>query len=160
MKTEHQNYQFIYKSYKDHEMCVYVLNIPGPGSKGTKLGNLVSFFRPGPPKQSQIISETAENRAPLSETSTGTGEGSSTEGRTTSHGSVTTSVCEGQATAGSDLGTQSFSPGHARSSSEPPCVGHARSSSQHSRISGYSTGHSVSSSVEGQRRYVLDRRIN
>ena len=93
------------------------------------------------------MSETQENRAPPSEVTTDNGLPSDSKG-------VTDSTQESLATAGDDPGTTEFLPGHARSSSEPPSVGHFHTTGQHSRLSGYSTGHSASSSVEGQTRFV------
>lgn len=117
--------------------------------------------RPYAPSDNQATTETAENRAPPSDhhdSVNNTTPGA--EARKSILSSSPGSTSESQETAGSDPDKVSFIPGHARSFSEPPCSissSHNRSISQLSRISGYSTGHSFSSSLEGKssRRYSI-----
>lgn len=124
------------------------------------------FFshRPYAPSHNQVTTETAENRAPPSDHSEQDSTSNSTSGaeaRKSVLSSSPESVSESQDAAGSDPDKLSFIPGHARSLSEPACSSnnssHVRSTSQLSRISGYSTGHSFSSSLEGRssRRYSI-----
>ncbi|XP_032228049.1 protein FAM102B [Nematostella vectensis] len=116
------------------------------------------FKVPGTPRQSRMnVTETEENRAPQPEATTGPSlsrKSSGEESRKSSFSSNTASATSPVGTAGGTLNDSQlpFTPGHVRSSSEPPIVGHVRSASLHSRISGYSTGPSVSSSLEGQQR--------
>lgn len=108
------------------------------------------FKVPQAPSHNQASTETAENRAPPSDQGSASTVNSGCEvGKTVSNSSED-SVSECLDTAGSDLGKVSFTPGHARSFSEPPYGRHSQSNSQLSRISGYSTGHSFSSSLEGR----------
>lgn len=124
------------------------------------------FFlhRPYAPSHNQVTTETAENRAPPSDHSehdSANNTASGAEARKSILSSSTGSASESlQETAGSDPDKVSFIPGHARSFSEPACSSSnsspVRSTSQLSRISGYSTGHSFSSSLErSSRRYSL-----
>ena len=116
---------------------------------------LVCLYRPQAPSHKQVSTETAENRAPPSDQGSVSTINSGCEGRKTVSNSSADSTSECLDTAGSDLDKVSFTPGHARSFSEPPYSNRSQSSSQLSRISGYSTGHSFSSSLEGRssRRY-------
>ncbi|KAJ7377790.1 hypothetical protein OS493_026357 [Desmophyllum pertusum] len=112
------------------------------------------FKVPYAPSDNQATTETAENRAPPSDhhdSVNNTTPGA--EARKSILSSSPGSTSESQETAGSNPDKVSFIPGHARSFSEPPCSissSHNRSISQLSRISGYSTGHSFSSSLEGK----------
>ena len=115
-----------------------------------------------PPHNQITTTETAENRAPPSDHSEHDSTINSTAGaeaRKSVLSSSSENASESQDAAGSDPDKVSFTPGHARSFSEPACSSknssHVRSTSQLSRISGYSTGHSFSSSLEGRssRRY-------
>ena len=121
------------------------------------------FFsqRPYVPSHNQITTETEENRAPPSDPPEEDSTNNSTAGaeaRKSVLSSSPESASENQDAAGSDPDKVSFIPGHARSFSEPARSGNNnRSTSQLSRISGYSTGHSFSSSLEGRssRRYSI-----
>lgn len=121
------------------------------------------FFprRPYVPSHNQITTETAENRAPPShppELDSTNNSPAGAEARKSVLSSSPESASESQDAAGSDPDKVSFIPGHARSFSEPACSSNnSRSTSQLSRISGYSTGHSFSSSLEGRssRRYSI-----
>lgn len=110
-----------------------------------------------PPHNQITTTETAENRAPPSDHSEHDSTINSTAGaeaRKSVLSSSSENASESQDAAGSDPDKVSFTPGHARSFSEPACSSknssHVRSASQLSRISGYSTGHSFSSSLEGR----------
>mgnify|MGYP001800777067 CR=1 FL=1 len=111
------------------------------------------FCRPLVPQHINKITETAENRAPQTDVQEIIDSAADPVGSESSNGSATSSLAEiqQQGAAGSITGTR-FMPSHVRSSSEPPFVGHIRSASQHSRLSGYYTGYSNSSSVEGNKR--------
>lgn len=119
------------------------------------------FQRPYVPSHDQVTTETAENRAPPSDHPEQDSTNNSTAGaeaRKSVLSSSLESASESQDAAGSDPDKVSFIPGHARSFSEPACSSNnSRSTSQLSRISGYSTGHSFSSSLEGRssRRYSI-----
>ncbi|XP_067057444.1 EEIG family member 2-like isoform X2 [Acropora muricata] len=94
------------------------------------------FKVPQAPSHNQVSTETAENRAPPSDQGSASTVNSGCEvGKTVSNSSAD-SVSECLDTAGSDLGKVSFTPGHARSFSEPPYGRHSQSNSQLSRISG------------------------
>lgn len=108
------------------------------------------FKVPHAPLHNQAVTETAENRAPPSDHDSASTISSGCEARRAVSNSTSDSTSECLEAAGSDPDKVSFTPGHARSFSEPPCSNHSRSSSQLSRISGYSTGHSFSSSLEGR----------
>lgn len=112
--------------------------------------------RPGTPHLHHAIStETEENRAPPNEASSLSSCEASIEDNSSIKENHSSNIsAEFQVTGSGHPGSpkEPFIPGHARSSSEPPLVGHVRSSSLHSRISGYSTSHSISSSIEGHRR--------
>ncbi|XP_031574485.1 protein FAM102B-like isoform X2 [Actinia tenebrosa] len=114
------------------------------------------FKVPGTPHLHHAVStETEENRAPQNKASSMSSCEASTEDNTSIKESQSSNNSAESQGAGSGIpgGPKvPFIPGHARSSSEPPLVGHVRSSSLHSRISGYSTSHSISSSIEGHRR--------
>lgn len=115
------------------------------------------FNRPHAPSHNQVTTETAENRAPASDhDSVSTASSGGETGRSLTK-STSDSASECQETAGGDPENASFVPGHSRSFSEPfySNSNHNRSISQLSRISGYSTGHSISSSLERRlsRRY-------
>ena len=116
------------------------------------ISKLFCLYRPLTPSHNQVTTETAENRAPPSDHDSVSNVSSGCEARKKS---TSDSASEGQETAGSDPDKASFIPGHSRSFSEPSYSNHNRSISQLSRISGYSTGHSFSSSLEGRssRRY-------
>ncbi|XP_020610437.1 protein FAM102B-like [Orbicella faveolata] len=115
------------------------------------------FKVPYAPSHNQITTETAENRAPPSDHPVEDSTNNSTAGAEAGKSILSSSpesAAESQDAAGSDPDKVSFIPGHARSFSEPACSSnnssHVRSTSQLSRISGYSTGHSFSSSLEGR----------
>ena len=122
------------------------------------INNYIFSHRPYAPLHNQVTTETAENRAPPSDYDSVNDTTSGAEARKSVLSSSPESVSESQETAGSDP-DKVFIPGHSRSFSEPPCgsSNHVRSISQLSRISGYSTGHSFSSSLEGRssRRYSM-----
>ncbi|CAH3025569.1 unnamed protein product [Porites evermanni] len=108
------------------------------------------FKVPHAPSHNQVTTETAENRAPLSDhDSVSTASSGGETGRSLTK-STSDSASECQETAGGAPENASFVPGHSRSFSEPfySNSNHNRSISQLSRISGYSTGHSISSSLE------------
>lgn len=108
------------------------------------------FKVPYAPSHNQVTTETAENRAPASDhDSVSTASSGGETGRSLTK-STSDSASECQETAGGDPENASFVPGHSRSFSEPfySNSNHNRSISQLSRISGYSTGHSISSSLE------------
>lgn len=117
----------------------------------------LSSLRPYSPSHNQATTETAENRAPPSDHDSVSDAPGVAEARKSVLSGSQESISENQETAGSDPDKVNFIPGHSRSFSEPPCGGssHVRSISTLSRISGYSTGHSFSSSLEGRssRRY-------
>ena len=121
------------------------------------LSVLFYLRRPHTPSHNQVITETAENRAPPSEHGSISTVSSGSEARKSVTNSTSDSASECQETTGSDPDKASFTPGHSRSFSEPSYSNHNRSIGQLSRISGYSTGHSFSSSLEGRssRRYCL-----
>lgn len=121
------------------------------------LNILFCLCRPHTPSHNQVITETAENRAPHSDHDSVSTVSSGSEARKGTINSISDSASECQEAAGSDPDKASFTPGHSRSFSEPAYNNHNRSISQLSRISGYSTGHSFSSSLEGRssRRYRL-----
>lgn len=108
------------------------------------------FKVPHTPSHNQVITETAENRAPPSEHGSISTVSSGSEARKSFTNSTSDSASECQETTGCDPDKTSFTPGHSRSFSEPSYSNHNRSISQLSRISGYSTGHSFSSSLEGR----------
>ena len=120
--------------------------------------------RPYVPSHNQVTTETAENRAPPSDYPVEDSTNNPTAGAEAGKSILSSSpesASESQDAAGGDPDKVSFTPGHARSFSEPACSSsnssHVRSTSQLSRISGYSTGHSFSSSLEGRssRRYSI-----
>lgn len=110
------------------------------------------FKVPYSPSHNQATTETAENRAPPSDHDSVSDAPGVAEARKSVLSGSQESISENQETAGSDPDKVNFIPGHSRSFSEPPCGGssHVRSISTLSRISGYSTGHSFSSSLEGR----------
>lgn len=112
------------------------------------------FKVPYAPSHNQITTETAENRAPPSDPPEHDSTSNQTAGAEAMKSVLSSSpgsVSESQDAAGGDPDKVSFIPGHARSFSEPACSSNnSRSTSQLSRISGYSTGHSFSSSLEGR----------
>lgn len=119
----------------------------------TQLTSGDSIFKvPYSPSHNQATTETAENRAPPSDHDSVSDAPGVAEARKSVLSGSQESISENQETAGSDPDKVNFIPGHSRSFSEPPCGGssHVRSISTLSRISGYSTGHSFSSSLEGR----------
>ena len=87
---------------------------------------LVCLYRPQAPSHNQASTETPENRAPPSDQGSASTVNSGCEvGKTVSNSSED-SVSECLDTAGSDLGKVSFTPGHARSFSEPPYSRHSQ----------------------------------